>query len=151
MELRDRLNQALKEAMKARDPARLSTLRMIGAAIKDKEIEQRGTPGATFGEAEMLQLLSKMIKQRQESARVYIEGGRQELADKELAEIRVIEEFLPRQLTADEVALAIDAAIAEAGATSLRDMGKVMAALKARHTGQMDFGAVGALLKARLA
>jgi len=150
MDLRETLNLAVKEAMKARDSARLSTLRMIGAAIKDKEIELRATPGAAFGEPEILQLMAKMIKQRQESARVYTEGGRDELAQKELAEIRVIEEFLPRQLTADEVASAIEAAIAEAGATSLRDMGKVMAVLKARHTGQMDFGAAGALLKARL-
>lgn len=149
MTLRDSLNQSLKEAMKARDAARLSTLRMIGAAIKDKEIELRAT-GAVLDEAGILQLLAKMIKQRQESARIYAEGGRQELAAKELAEIRVIEEFLPRQLSPGEVAAALDAAVTEAGAATLRDMGKVMAVLKARHTGQMDFGAVGALLKARL-
>lgn len=150
MDLRESLSQALKEAMKARDAARLSTLRMIGAAIKDKEIELRGVPGAILGEPEILQLLGKMIKQRQESARVYAEGGRQELAAKELAEIRVIEGFLPQQLGAEEVAGAIEAAIAEAGATSLRDMGKAMAVLKAKYTGQMDFGAAGAALKARL-
>ncbi len=149
MDLRENLNTAVKEAMKARDAARLSTLRMIGAAIKDREIEQRAT-GAPLQEPDILQLLAKMIKQRQESARVYSGGGRPELADKELAEIQVIEGFLPRQLSADEVAHSIDAAITDTGATSLRDMGKVMAVLKAKYTGQMDFGAVGALIKTRL-
>lgn len=150
MTLRESLNQAMKVAMKARDAARLSTLRMIGAAIKDKEIELREVPGAALGDPDILQLMAKMIKQRQESARIYAEGGRQELAEKELAEIRVVEEFLPRQLTADEVTSAIDAAITEAGATTLRDMGKVMAVLKGKYTGQMDFGSAGAMLKTRL-
>ena len=95
-------------------------------------------------------ILGKMVKQRQESARIYEEGGRLELAEKELAEVRVIEEFLPRQLSGEEVASAIAAAIAETGATGIRDMGRVMAALKARHTGQMDFGAVGPMVKDRL-
>jgi uncharacterized protein YqeY len=94
--------------------------------------------------------LGKMVKQRQESARAYEEGGRLELAEKELAEIKVIEEFLPRQLSAAEVDAAIAAAIAEVGATSIRDMGRVMAELKGKHTGQMDFGAAGAVLKGRL-
>ena len=94
--------------------------------------------------------MGKMVKQRQESARAYEEGGRLELAEKELAEIGVIQEFLPRQMSADEVAAAIDAAVAETAATSIRDVGKVMAALKTRYTGQMDFGAVGALVKGRL-
>ena len=98
-----------------------------------------------------LAVLGKMVKQRQESARIYEEGGRLELAEKELAEIKVIEEFLPRQLSAEEVEAALSAAIAEAGASSIRDMGKVMAVLKGKYTGQMDFGAVGAAIKARLA
>jgi uncharacterized protein len=151
MLLRDRLQTALKDAMKAREPDRLSTLRLINAAIKDREIAVRSEEGAgEVGEPEILQIMGKMVKQRQESAKAYEEGGRVELAEKELAEIGVIQEFLPRQLSADEVAAAIDAAMAETGAASIRDVGRVMAALKARHTGQMDFGAVGALVKARL-
>jgi uncharacterized protein YqeY len=102
------------------------------------------------GEPEILQIMGKMVKQRQESAKAYEEGGRLELAEKELAEIRVIQEFLPRQMEPSEVAAAVDAAVAETGATGIRDVGKVMASLKARYTGQMDFGAVGALVKARL-
>lgn len=150
MELRDRIATALKEAMKAREADRLSTLRLINAAIKDRDIALRGEGKEAAGAAELLAILGKMVKQRQESARAYEEGGRVELAEKERAEIAVIEEFLPRQLTAAEVASAIDAAVAEVGAASIRDMGKVMAALKARYTGQMDFGAVGPMVKDRL-
>jgi uncharacterized protein len=151
MMLRDRLQTALKEAMKAKEADRLSTLRLINAAIKDREIALRGEEGAgEVGEADILQIMGKMVKQRQESAKAYEEGGRLELAEKELAEIGVIQEFLPRQLSADEVTAAVDAAVTESGATSIRDVGKVMAALKAHYTGQMDFGAVGALVKARL-
>lgn len=150
MSLRDRLQSALKDAMKAKEADRLSALRLINAAIKDREIAQRGEGGAEVTDADLLSVLGKMVKQRQESARIYEEGGRLELAEKELAEIRVIEEFLPRQLSAGEVARAIDAAVAETGATGLRDMGKVMTALKAKYTGQMDFAAAGAAIKARL-
>lgn len=151
MDMRERIGAALKDAMKSKDAARLSTLRLINAAIKDKDIALRGEGGdATVGDAEVLAILGRMVKQRQESARAYEEGGRLELAEKELAEIKVIEDFLPRQLDAEETGAAIRAAIAETGATSIRDMGKVMAALKAKYTGQMDFGAVGALVKARL-
>jgi len=151
MLLRDRLQTALKEAMKAREADRLSTLRLINAAIKDREIAVRGeSDAAEVGEPEILQIMGKMVKQRQESARAYEEGGRLELAEKELAEIGVIQEFLPRQMDQAEVAAAVDAAVAETGAASIRDVGKVMAALKSRYTGQMDFGAVGALVKARL-
>jgi uncharacterized protein YqeY len=144
MILRDRLQLAMKDAMRAKVPERLSTLRLINAAIKDRDIAQRGEGGeGLVSETEITAILSKMVKQRQESARVYEEGGRLELAEKELDEIKVIEEFLPRQLAGDEIDAAIAAAIAEAGASSIRDMGKVMAALKAKHTGQRDFGAVG--------
>jgi uncharacterized protein YqeY len=122
---------------------------MILAAVKDKEIALR-TSGQEMSESEVLALLGKMVKQRQESAKVYVDGGRQELADKELAEVGVIETFLPKALSPAEVDAAIGMAIAEVGATSLRDMGKVMGALKAKYTGQMDFGAVGAVLKSRL-
>jgi uncharacterized protein YqeY len=151
MELRTRIGDALKEAMKARDADRLSTLRLINAAIKDRDIALRGDgrdDGVT--DAEVLQILGKMVKQRQESARAYEEGGRLELAEKERAEIGVIEGFLPRQLSEDEVAAAISRAIADTGAAGIRDMGKVMTELKARYTGQMDFGAAGPLVKARL-
>ena len=150
--LRDQLQTALKDAMKAKAAERLSTLRLINAAIKDREIALRGDAGAAeVGDAEILGILGKMVKQRQESARAYEEGGRLELAEKELAEVKVIEEFLPRQLSGDEVAAAISAAIAESGASSIRDMGKVMAVLKGRYTGQMDFGAVGPRVKDLLA
>lgn len=154
MSMRERLQAALKDAMKAKEVDRLSTLRLINAAIKDRDIASRGegADGAgEVGEAEILAIMGKMVKQRQESARAYEEGGRLELAEKELGEIRVIEEFLPRQLTPAEVEAAVASAIAEAGATSIRDMGKVMAVLKGRYTGQMDFGAVGPRVKDLLA
>lgn len=151
MEMRERLSAALKEAMKAKAAARLSTLRLINAAIKDREIAARSEgDGVSVGDADILGILSKMVKQRQESARAYEEGGRLELAEKELAEISVIEEFLPRQLSGAEVEEAIAKAISRAGASSIRDMGRVMAELKAAHTGQMDFTAVGPMVKARL-
>lgn len=148
MYMRERIGAALKDAMKSRDAARLSTLRLINAAIKDKDIALRGEGGdATVGDAEVLGILGRMVKQRQESVRAYEEGGRLELAEKEQAEIRVIEEFLPRQLSDAEVRAAIAAAITGTGATSIRDMGRVMAALKAKYTGQMDFGTVGPMVK----
>ena len=152
MDLRARIGAGLKEAMREKDAARLSTLRLINAAIKDQDIAARGE-GQPDGvdDAAVLAILGKMVKQRHESARAYEEGGRLELAEKERAEIGIIEGFLPRQLDDDEVAAAIDAAIAETGAAGLRDMGRVMAALKAKYTGQMDFGAVGPMVKTRLA
>ena len=152
MAMRDRIGSALKDAMRAKEADRLSTLRLINAAIKDKDIALRGEGGGEQGvsDGDILAILGRMVKQRQESARAYEEGGRLELAEKELNEIKVIEEFLPRQLTAAEVAAAIDAAVAETGAASIRDMGKVMAALKAQYTGQMDFAAAGAAVKDRL-
>lgn len=151
MSLQERISASLKDAMKMKEAERLSTLRLINAAIKDKDIALRGE-GADHGvgDAEILAILGRMVKQRQESARAYEEGGRLELAEKERAEITVIEEYLPRQLTAEETAAAIDVAIAETGAGSIRDMGRVMGALKAKYTGQMDFGAVGPMVKDRL-
>ncbi|GGE04507.1 hypothetical protein SAMN05421774_101766 [Gemmobacter megaterium] len=151
MSLRERLSTALKEAMKAREADRTSTLRLINAAIKDRDIAAR-TESAADGvsDADILAILGKMVKQRQESARVYEEGGRLELAEKELSEIKVIEEFLPRQLSEAEVGQAIAEAIAETGATGIRDMGRVMAVLKGKYTGQMDFGAAGPMVKDRL-
>ena len=152
MTLRTRITDALKQAMKDKAAQRLSTLRLINAAIKDKDIDARAGDGDAegVGEAEVLSILGKMAKQRLESARAYEEGGRLDLADREREEITVIEEFLPRQLSADESAAAVDAAIAEIGASSIRDMGKVMGLLKGKYTGQMDFGAVGPQIKERL-
>jgi len=152
MDLRDRIGAGLKEAMREKDATRLSTLRLINAAIKDQDIAARGEGrGGPVDDQAVLGILGKMVKQRQESARAYEEGGRLELAEKEREEIAIIEQFLPRQLSGDEVTAAIDAAIAETGAEGLRDMGRVMAVLKARYTGQMDFGAVGPAVKDRLA
>jgi hypothetical protein len=151
MDLRSRISAALKQAMKDRDAGRLSTLRLINAAIKDKDIDARaGGQDDGVGEGEVLAILGKMSKQRIESARTYEEGGRLDLAERELEEIKVIEEFLPKQLDEDASAKAVDAAIAEVGADSIRDMGKVMAVLKAKYTGQMDFGSVGPMVKDRL-
>ena len=154
MDLRDRISDGLKAAMKDREADRLSTLRLINAAIKDRDIAKRSEGGdggdEGVGEAEILQILGKMVKQRQDSIQAYEEGGRLEMAEKERAEITVIEELLPRQLDEDETAAAVDAAISEAGAVSIRDMGRVMGILKARFTGQMDFGQVGPMVKARL-
>ncbi len=151
MDLRERISAGLKDAMREKDAIRLSTLRLINAAIKDQDIAARGDGrGDGVDDATVLAILGKMVKQRQESARAYEEGGRLELAEKERAEIAIIEGFLPRQLSQAEVDAAIAAAIAEVGATGLRDMGRVMAALKTRHAGQMDFAAAGAQIKARL-
>ena len=150
MSLRDRLQAALKDAMKAKQADRLSTLRLINAAIKDRDIASRGDGGPEqVSNADITAIMGRMVKQRQESARAYEEGGRLELAEKELQEIVVIQEFLPRQMTETEVEAAIAAAIAETGAASIRDVGRVMGVLKGRHAGQMDFGAVGALVKGR--
>ena len=154
MDLRERISEALKSAMREKDASRLSTLRLISAAIKDRDIAKRGEGGdgaeAGVGEADILQILGKMVKQRQESARAYEEGGRLELAESERLEVAVIEEFLPRQLDEAETEAAIAQAITDTGAESIRDMGKVIGALKNKYTGQMDFGRVGPMVKARL-
>ncbi|OSQ51783.1 GatB/YqeY domain-containing protein [Marivita geojedonensis] len=151
MDLRTRINTSVKQAMRDKDSARLSTLRLINAAIKDRDIAARGD-GNEDGVAddEVLAILGKMVKQRKDTAKTYEEGGRLDLAERELSEIEVIEEFLPRPLSDDEVKGAIDAAVTETGASSIRDMGRVMGALKAKYTGQMDFGAVGGMVKDRL-
>lgn len=150
--LRERIAADTKLAMKAKETARLSTLRLISAAIKDREIAARSESGDESGlsDADLTAILSKMVKQRQESAKAYEEGGRLELAEREQDEIKVIQAYLPRQLDAAETAAAIDKVIADLGASSIRDMGKVMAELRSRHAGQMDFGAVGPMVKDRL-
>ena len=152
MGLRERILADTKDAMKAKETARLSTLRLISAAIKDREIAARTEGGEQGGltEADLIAILSKMVKQRQESAKAYEEGGRLELAEREEDEIRVIQSYLPRQLDEAEAAAAIDKAIADLGAESIRDMGRVMAELRAQYAGQMDFGAVGPVIKQRL-
>ncbi len=151
MDTHTRVNQALKQAMKDKAAERLCTLRLINAAIKDREIAARadGEEGG-IGEEEILAILGKMTKQRKESARAYEEGGRLDLAERELGEIAVIEEFLPQQLSDEEAEDAVKAAVAETGAESIRDMGKVMAALKSKYTGQMDFGKAGPMVKDQL-
>ncbi|MEI4260593.1 GatB/YqeY domain-containing protein [Roseovarius sp. D0-M9] len=149
--LRDRVNAALKQAMRDKDASRLATLRLINAAIKDQEIAARGTGReAQLSDDDVLTILGKMTKQRQESVRAYEEGGRIDLAEREEQEAAIISEFLPRQLSEAEVDAAIEAAIAETGANSIRDMGKIMGVLKAKYTGQMDFGAVGPRIKDRM-
>lgn len=148
--MREAINAAVKESMKARDAARTATLRMMGAAIKDRDIEARGAGKGAATEDELKQLLAKMIKQRQESAAIYEQNGRPELAEKERAEIAVIQEFLPAQMSPEQVAAAIDVAIADTGAESVKDMGKVMGALKSKYAGVMDFGAANGVVKAKL-
>lgn len=151
MNLRERITSGLKEAMREKDQTRVSTLRLINAAIKDQDIEARAHGDAEgVDEGGVLAILGKMVKQRQESARAYEEGGRLELAEKEREEIAVLEDFLPRQLSEDEIAGAIDAAMSATGAETIRDMGRVMGVLKGKYAGQMDFGTVGPMVKARL-
>lgn len=152
MGMKDKIALALKDAMRSKEQARLSTLRLINAAIKDREIALRGEDGGgELADTDILAIMGKMVKQRQESARAYEEGGRLELAEKELSEVSVIEEFLPRQLSPEEVTVAVAAAIAKVGASSIRDMGRVMGELKGKYTGQMDFGTVGPMIKDKLA
>jgi len=151
MDLRASIIAATKQAMKDKAANRLSTLRLISAAIKDRDIAARAEGNDEgVGDDELLAILGKMTRQRSESAKTYEEAGRIDLAERELEEITVIEEFLPRQLDDGEVDAAIDAAIRTVGAASIRDMGKVMGELKGKYTGQMDFGSVGAKLKGKL-
>ena len=151
MDTRTRVNEALKQAMKDKATARLCTLRLINAAIKDREIAARGDgEEGGIGDDDILAILGKMTKQRKESARAYEEGGRLDLAEREMNEIEIIEEFLPKQLSEDEITTAVKVAVSETGAESIRDMGKVMGALKAKYTGQMDFGKVGPMVKDQL-
>ena len=151
MDLRASIMAATKQAMKDKAANRLSTLRLISAAIKDRDIAARAEGNDEgVGDDELLAILGKMTRQRSESAKTYEEAGRIDLAERELEEIKVIEEFLPRQLDEAEVDAAIDAAIRTVGAASIRDMGKVMGELKGKYTGQMDFGSVGAKVKGKL-
>lgn len=149
--LRDQIMQAMKDAMKAGDKARLSTVRLMQSAIKDKDIASR-TDGRNDGvsDAEILEVFTKMVKQRRESAELYEKGGRADLVAQERGEIAVIEEFMPQQLGDAETKAAVEAVVKELGATSIKDMGKVMAALKTQYAGQMDFGKAGGVVKGLL-
>jgi len=148
--LREKINEDLKLAMKARDERRTSTLRMVNAAFKNAEIELRAQ-NKQLGDEELLGLLQKMVKQRQESVEMYLKGGRAELADAEREEIAIIQGFLPQQMPEEQVRAAIAEIIAQENATGVKDMGKVMAALKAAFAGRMDFGKASGLVKGMLA
>jgi len=149
--MRERIQAALKDAMLAKEPVRVGTLRLMLAAIKDRDIALRSEDGSGgLDEAELNALLSKMVRQREETARTYAEAGRLELAEREQAEIAVIREFMPKQLTDNEVAEAVSKAIKATGAQSIRDMGKVMGQLKTHYAGQMDLGDACARVKTAL-
>ena len=148
--MREKITQDVKTAMKAGEKDRLSTLRMMQAAIKDRDIANRGLGKEAAGDDELLQLLTKMVKQREESAAIYDKGGRPELAAKEREEIGFIQAYMPRQLSDDETKSAIAAIIAETGAASIKDMGKVMTELRAKYSGQMDFGKASGVIKSLL-
>ncbi|ABR61060.1 GatB/YqeY domain-containing protein [Sinorhizobium medicae] len=145
--MREHFANALKEALKAKDTRRVSTVRLIQAAIKDRDIANRGHGKDPVGDDEILQILVKMIKQREESARVYDEGGRPELAQQERQEIAIINQFLPEQLSEEKVKEVCAKTVAEIGAHGLRDMGKCMNALKERYPGKMDFGKASGVVK----
>jgi uncharacterized protein YqeY len=148
--MRDRLMDEVKASMRAGDKARLSTLRLVQSAINDRDIANRGVAKDAASDDEILQLLAKMVKQREESAKAFEDGGRPELAAKEREEIAVIRDFMPKQMGEAETEAAIRAVIAETGAAGVRDMGKVMAALREKYAGQMDFGRASGLVKGLL-
>lgn len=148
--MRETITKALREAQKAQDKERTSTLRMINAAIQDRDIANRGAGKDAASSEEILQILTKLVKQREDSAKAYEEGGRAELAAKERAEIAIIREYLPQQMDEAQTREAIAKAVAETGAASVKDMGKVMAYLKERYTGQLDFGKASGLIKEML-
>ncbi len=148
--LRDAINTAVKEAMKAKNERALSTLRMVNASIKNADIDARGQGKPPLSDADLLGLLQKMIKQRQESVELYDKGGRAELAAQEREEIAVISAYLPKQMSDDEVKAAVAAIISETGASGIKDMGKLIGALKAKYAGQMDFAKASGVVKAAL-
>ena len=148
--MRDTVTAALKAATKAQDKRRISTLRLMSAAIKDRDIAARTAGKGEATDAELLELFAKMIKQREESEKIYADAGRAELAKQEAEEIVIIREFLPKQLSAAELDKAIADALTKTGAATVKDMGKVMAELKGRYAGQMDFAKASALVKAKL-
>lgn len=149
MDKRTEFGQALKDAMRAKDEIRVGTLRLILSTLKDKDIGARGT-GKEIGEGDILSMLQSMIKQRNESLKTYRDAGREDLAGREEAEIKIIESFMPAQMGEAEIQAAIDAAIKDTGAASIKDMGKIMGVLKEKYAGQMDMAAAGAMIKTRL-
>ncbi len=148
--IRDDIKQALVGAMKGGDKSRTGTIRLIQSAIKNRDIELRGSPNAPDDDAMVTEVLQKMIKQRRESIDMYQKGNRPELAEAEAAEVAVIETFLPKQMSDEEIAAAIDALVAETEATSVKDMGRVMALMKERHAGQLDMSKASQMVKAKL-
>lgn len=152
MKKREEFNSSLKEALKAKDQTALSTIRLILAALKDRDIAAR-SKGKDDGinETEILSMLQSMVKQRNESIKMYRDAGREELAEREESEIGVIERFLPKQMSDEELQTVIETLIAETSAQSIRDMGKVMGELKGRYAGQVDMGKAGGLIKEKLA
>lgn len=148
--LRDDINNALKEAMKAKNERAVSTLRMVNSALKNADIDARGTGKPALGDAEVLAILQKMIKQRQESVELYKKGGRDDLVAQEEAEIAIISGYLPQQMSDSEMQAAIDAAVAETGAAGMKDMGKVIGVLRGKYAGQMDMAKASGLVKAKL-
>ena len=149
--LRAKISDELKAAMKAGEKLKVSTLRLVGAAIKDRDIQNRTAgPDSGVNDAQIVEVLAKMVKQRQESIAVYEQGGRPELAEKEREEIAVIQSYMPKQMSEDEARAAVAAVIAAVGASSVKDMGKVMAELKAKYAGQMDMAKAGAIVKSQL-
>ncbi len=151
MSLRDQIKTKLIESMKAKEPVRVSTLRLVQAAIKDRDIAARTRDvGEGCGEDQILQILSKLLKQREDSAKIYEEAGRADLAEREREESAIIAEFMPRQMSDDEIEAAARSIVEELDAAGLKDMGKCMGALKAKHGGAMDFGKAGAAVKAIL-
>jgi len=149
--LREDIQNALKSAMKEQDMPKVNAVRMIVAGIKEKDVDARGKGKKQAEDTDLLSMMQTMIKQRRESIEMFIKGGRDELAQKEENEIKIIEGFLPKQLSASEVQEAVKAAIAQTGAQSVKDMGKVMAALREKYAGQMDFAAASGLIKSLLA
>ena len=149
--LRDDINNTLKNAMKARNERQVSTLRLMNAAIKDKDIEARGLGKGPLSDEDLHSLFQKMVKQRQESAELYEKGGRPELAQQENEEIAIINGYLPKQMSEDEMKAAIADAIKETGAAAVKDMGKVIGVLRGKYAGKMDFGKASGLVKGMLA
>jgi uncharacterized protein YqeY len=148
--LRDDINKALTEAMKAKNERAISTLRMVNSALKNADIEARGSGKPPLTDAEVLPLLQKMIKQRQESVELYQKGNRADLVKQEQEEIAIISGYLPKQMSEAEMTAAIEAAIKDTGASSMKDMGKVIGALRGKHAGQMDMAKASVLVKAKL-
>jgi hypothetical protein len=148
--LRDDINNAVKEAMKAKNERKVSTLRMVNSTIKNADIEARGQGKPPLSDGDLLGVLQKMIKQRQEAVELYDKGGRAELATQEREEIAIISSYLPKQMSEDDVKQAISSVIAETGAAGIKDMGKVIGELKAKYAGQMDFAKASGLVKAAL-